>query len=118
MNNTCHIGHYNASTFEKKSSSGYTGLLNQGATCYLNSLLQSLFMFHEFRKAVFEFHPINEESGQKVDVDLAGQLQLLFGYLQLSDRVSVSTQGLTQKGFGWTSQDSFIQQVRQFIKII
>lgn len=105
-----------AAAFEPRSPTGYTGLTNQGATCYLNSLLQSLFMFPEFRKATFEFMPLNDEREGSNDritesTDLARQLQLLFAYLQLSDRVSVSTLGLTQKGFGWSSSDSFVQQV-------
>lgn len=45
----------------KKEGSAYflkrgpaTGLLNQGATCYLNSLMQSLFMTVEFRSLLYQ----------------------------------------------------------------
>jgi hypothetical protein len=40
-------------SFVDKSSTGLTGLVNQGATCYLNSLLQMLFMTPDFRSALF-----------------------------------------------------------------
>ncbi len=38
-----------------KSETGFAGLSNQGATCYLNSFIQSLYMTPEFRKAVFNW---------------------------------------------------------------
>ena len=32
---------------------GYVGLVNQSMTCYLNSLLQALYMTPEFRNAIY-----------------------------------------------------------------
>lgn len=40
---------------EKKSSTGFAGLSNQGATCYMNSLIQGLYMTPEFRSAVYNW---------------------------------------------------------------
>ena len=37
------------------SGVGYRGLVNQAMTCYLNSLLQSLFMTPEFRNAIYRY---------------------------------------------------------------
>ncbi|CAB4014089.1 ubiquitin carboxyl-terminal hydrolase 47 isoform X2, partial [Paramuricea clavata] len=36
-----------------KSDTGHVGLVNQAMTCYLNSLLQTLFMTPEFRNAIY-----------------------------------------------------------------
>lgn len=62
---------------------GYRGLVNQAMTCYLNSLLQALFMTPEFRNALykweFDFHSnINESKS------IPFQLQKLFLNLQVS----------------------------------
>ena len=41
--------------FQQKSADGFVGLRNQGATCYLNSIIQSLFMTTEFRNEIFQW---------------------------------------------------------------
>ncbi|KAK7265151.1 hypothetical protein RJT34_32767 [Clitoria ternatea] len=40
-------------TYDSKKETGYVGLKNQGATCYMNSLLQTLYHIPYFRKAVY-----------------------------------------------------------------
>lgn len=42
-------------SYDSKKATGFVGLKNQGATCYLNSLLQTLFHLTAFRK-VCAFH--------------------------------------------------------------
>jgi ubiquitin carboxyl-terminal hydrolase 7 len=41
---------HNFTNYDSKKETGYVGLKNQGATCYLNSLLQSLYFTNAFRK--------------------------------------------------------------------
>lgn len=38
--------------------STYQGLVNEGATCYLNSLIQTLYMTYEFRENVYAYQYI------------------------------------------------------------
>lgn len=37
-------------SWDSKKHTGYVGLKNQGATCYMNSLLQTLFFTNKLRK--------------------------------------------------------------------
>lgn len=39
--------------FGQRSRTGFVGLVNLGATCYLNSLLQTMFMTPELRRALY-----------------------------------------------------------------
>jgi ubiquitin carboxyl-terminal hydrolase 7 len=41
---------HNFQNYDSKKETGYVGLKNQGATCYLNSLIQSLYFTNAFRK--------------------------------------------------------------------
>eukprot|EP01095_Lingulamoeba_sp_RSL-Kostka_P007525 TRINITY_DN2405_c0_g3_i1.p1 TRINITY_DN2405_c0_g3~~TRINITY_DN2405_c0_g3_i1.p1 ORF type:complete len:1115 (-),score=454.54 TRINITY_DN2405_c0_g3_i1:95-3439(-) len=92
---------------DSRRSTGYVGLKNQGATCYMNSLLQTLYHNIEFRKAVFELPTDDdwETINEKPTIPLA--LQKLFYNLQFSNK-GVSTKELT-KSFGWDIQDAFAQ---------
>jgi len=40
--------------YQTKSPTGHVGLKNLGCTCYMNSLMQQLFMVKGFRKNIFE----------------------------------------------------------------
>jgi ubiquitin carboxyl-terminal hydrolase 7 len=41
---------HNFLNYDSKKETGFVGLKNQGATCYLNSLIQSLYFTNAFRK--------------------------------------------------------------------
>ncbi|KAF9664825.1 hypothetical protein SADUNF_Sadunf16G0058300 [Salix dunnii] len=91
-------------SYDSKKETGYVGLKNQGATCYMNSLLQTLYHIPYFRKAVYHM-PTTENDMPTGSIPLA--LQSLFYKLQYND-TSVATKELT-KSFGWDTYDSFLQ---------
>lgn len=82
----------------------YVGLVNQAMTCYLNSLLQTLYMTPEFRNALYnwEFDGVDEHKS------IPYQLQKLFLNLQTSSRPAVETTNLT-RSFGWDSTEAWQQ---------
>ena len=74
-----------------EEASGFVGLSNQGATCYMNSLLQSLFMTPEFRAGVYKI-PVETDSAKQKD-SICFQLQSLFASMQLSKKVMGGVMG-------------------------
>nr|CAA67601.1 ubiquitin-specific protease [Drosophila melanogaster] len=84
-------------------SRGYVGLVNQAMTCYLNSLLQALFMTPEFRNALYRWEFDNDNEAKK-----SYQLQKLFLNLQTSPKAAVETTDLT-RSFGWDSTEAWQQ---------
>lgn len=64
---------------ELPSNTVYVGLVNQAMTCYLNSLLQALYMTPEFRNALYNW----EFDGQNETRSIPFQLQKLFLNLQV-----------------------------------
>ncbi|XP_029350343.1 ubiquitin carboxyl-terminal hydrolase 40 [Echeneis naucrates] len=93
-----------------RGRSNLCGIKNQGGTCYLNSLLQTLLFTPEFREELFSLGP--EELGWLEDKDKPGakvrviplELQRLFARLLLVDQQSASTADLTDS-FGWNSSE-------------
>ncbi|XP_038129228.1 ubiquitin carboxyl-terminal hydrolase 40 isoform X1 [Cyprinodon tularosa] len=107
-----------------RGRSNLCGIKNQGGTCYLNSLLQTLLFTPEFREELFSLGP--EELGRLEDKDKPGakvrviplELQRLFARLLLIDHQSASTTDLTDS-FGWNSSEGTNQHdVQELNKIL
>ncbi|KAF7489071.1 Ubiquitin carboxyl-terminal hydrolase 7 [Sarcoptes scabiei] len=100
-------------SWDSKKHTGFVGLKNQGATCYMNSLLQTLFFTNELRKAVYQMPTESDDSSKSV----ALALQRVFYDLQFSDK-PVGTKKLT-KSFGWETLDSFMQHdVQELCRVL
>ena len=85
----------------------------QGATCYLNSLLQSLYHVPQFRRAVYHM-PTDE--GEDPQSSLCAALKYLFFRLQYS-ATPVSSKELIAS-FGWQTADAFQQHDVQEMELI
>ncbi|KAF9600797.1 hypothetical protein IFM89_012536 [Coptis chinensis] len=93
--------------YDSKMKTGYVGLKNQGATSYINSLLQTLIIYLTSGRLVPAVYrmPMKEKDMQSRSIILA--LQNLFFKLQYSDE-SVATKELIQS-FGREIYDSSMQ---------
>jgi len=97
--------------WDSKKHTGYVGLKNQGATCYMNSLLQVLYFTNHLRKNVYKMPTEADDSAKSVGL----ALQRVFHDLQFNDK-PVGTKKLT-KSFGWETLDSFMQHdVQEFLR--
>ncbi|WFD43786.1 ubiquitinyl hydrolase 1 [Malassezia psittaci] len=104
---------HNFINYDSKKETGHVGMKNQGATCYMNSLLQSLFFTNYYRRAVYQIPTDNDLPTESV----ALALQRVFYLLQTSNH-PVGTTELT-KSFGWKSLDSFLQHdVQEFNRVL
>ncbi|XP_048090976.1 ubiquitin carboxyl-terminal hydrolase 40 [Alosa alosa] len=91
-----------------------SGIKNQGGTCYLNSLIQTLLFTPEFREELFSLGP--DELGNLTDKDkpdakvrvIPLELQRLFAHLLLVNQQTASTSDLTES-FGWTNNEETSQ---------
>jgi ubiquitin C-terminal hydrolase len=104
---------------KKQAIAGFVGLRNQGATCYINSLLQTLFLIPTFRKTVFALpnESGGEGPGEKDPSRIGLALQTVFYNMQTKE-APVETEVLT-RSFGWDSADAFEQHdVQEFSRVL
>ncbi|XP_077309692.1 ubiquitin carboxyl-terminal hydrolase 47 isoform X4 [Lithobates pipiens] len=97
---------YSHSSLLHKSDTGYVGLVNQAMTCYLNSLLQTLYMTPEFRNALYKWE--FEDPDEDPVTSIPYQLQRLFVLLQTSKKRAIETTDVT-RSFGWDSSEAWQQ---------
>ncbi len=122
---------FTRSSLQSVPTHAHRGLLNQGATCYLNSFLQTLFLAPEMRRAILQWRPVDKDgapasavssngSGTSVSsprrLGVVSELQRLFLRLLYASSGSVSTTSLTSS-FGWHSAEIWQQHdVQEFIQ--
>lgn len=104
---------------QPRNETNLCGLQNQGATCYLNALIQTLLFTPEFREHLFTLtakdlnlftNSIESSSQTPLKVrKIIVELQRLFAEMLLLNQQACSSIGLTDS-FGWQSNETFDHQ--------
>ena len=105
---------YSNISYNSKKETGYVGLSNQGATCYMNSMLESLFHLPDFRRIVYNMPTTGSEDAEK---SIPLNLQRLFCAMQFSEN-ECQTDDLT-KSFGWGESETIMQHdIQEFCRVL
>ena len=73
-----------------RSVTGFVGLRNKGCTCYMNSLLQVLYMMPEVRQGILSIEVPPSRSADHASNDIILQLQRLFFNLKYGEKKAFS----------------------------
>lgn len=102
----------NGYVWPSRLATGYSGLKNEGATCYINSLLQSLFHTNEFRRIVYGL-----EIDSKSPMDsFAFWLKHIFYSMQTGEISEIRTKDMIDC-FEWPEMTTTAQQdIHEFLR--
>lgn len=81
----------------EKSETGYVGMKNLGAICYMISSLQQLFFVKQFRETLLTV----QKKDEPLEENLLYQLQYIYSALNYSDKQSVNPKGLCKAFKDW-----------------
>ena len=96
-----------------KTACPYGGLKNEGATCYLNSVLQTVFHIPKLRRAILSTPSVVAKKGEQMSVVLA--LQRLFCRLEMAGAAKATSAANPASivellaSFGWEADDTLMQ---------
>ena len=92
----------------------HLGLVNEGTTCYLNSLVQTLFFIREFRTAIYQVPTLmNGDDGEDSvcgNRQISFNLQRIFFNLQSVDQKKAVRTSELLAAFGWNGNQRYQQQ--------
>ncbi|CAD8119650.1 unnamed protein product [Paramecium sonneborni] len=110
-----------------RSALGYCGIKNLRCICYMNAMLQQFYMIKPFRYGILQANDNKEvdlqlsKTGFTYDDNVLHQLQQMFTYLELSDRIDYNPQEFCAsfKDYAGEPVNIFIQQdAQEFLNMI
>lgn len=120
-------------SYDSKKETGFVGLKNQGATCYMNSLFQSLYCTNAFRKAVYQIPTENDNPTESIALamqrlfhklqftnDAVGKMRIYIQSVSLQDMLSIDIDTVeVTKSFKWNPLDTLMQHdVQEFNRLL
>lgn len=109
----------------QRSATGYAGLKNLGNICYMNSMIQQLFMNRSFRHLLLRIDDRKEavwaldSKERMVDDNILHQIQRIFGYLERTTRLDFAPSAfcVAYKPFGESVNIMIQQDVQEFVSM-
>jgi ubiquitin carboxyl-terminal hydrolase 34 len=116
---------YSTEVNQRSPSTGYAGLKNLGNICYMNSMIQQLYMNPTFRWLLMRIDDQKEAEwtvdpkGNPVDDNFLHQIQRIFGYLERTTRLDFipSAFCVAYKPFGEPVNIMMQQDVQEFVSM-